>query len=285
MKNLQLSIDGLTASGAIWQHDSSTATPLHFAHGNGFPALCYQQMLEPLAEQRTVFAIDHRAVWAGAPPANHFSWADAADDMIAGIEQVAPNGVIGVGHSLGGVMTLLAAHKRPDLFKKIILIEPVMFPMRMFVAMGWMPMDWRLKYFPIAKRTMARQDVWHSHADFVAYHARKAAFVGIAPAAMADYAAHGLRPRGEQFELAFPKHWEAHIFRSAAYPWRALAGLTVPCVCIRAEKSHWIPKVSWQKWRKMRPDYPLHVVPDLGHMAPLQEPLLMAQKIESLMND
>lgn len=283
-----LSIDGLNATLNVWPTQClADATPIHFAHGNGLPSRCYRQMLEPLAARRSVFALDHRATWLDAPRVPHksFSWADAANDMIAAIEQVAPNGVIGVGHSLGGVMTLLAAQQRPDLFKQIILIEPVLFPTRMFVAAAWMPMNWRLRYFPIAKRTALRQDVWRSRAEFAAYHARKNAFAGIATDVMDDYAAHGLRACGEQFELTFPKAWEAHIFTSASYPWAALQRLSVPCIAARAEQSDWVPAVSWRKWQHIRSDCPLFTLPQVGHMAPLQKPEIMAEWLNAHLLD
>ena len=285
-------INGLNATLNTWQSEGREGlTPIHFAHGNGFPSRCYTQMLAHLTAQteRTLYALDHRATWVDASnaPDASFSWMDAAKDMIAAIERVAPNGVIGVGHSLGGVMTLLAAHLRPDLFKQVILIEPVLFPTRMFLAAAWMPMAWRYRFFSIAKRTLMRKDVWSSRTEFVDYHASKPAFKGIGLDVMLDYAAHGLRPHldQERFELTFPKAWEAHIFRSAPYPWRALHRLKVPCVGARAEKSHWIPSVSWIKWQGLRPDLPLHVLPQLGHMAPLQAPKAVADWVVSVIAD
>lgn len=50
-----------------------------------------------------------------------------ADELIEDIEKKQNLPVIGVGHSTGGVVTLLAAVKRLDLFSKIILIDPVLF--------------------------------------------------------------------------------------------------------------------------------------------------------------
>jgi pimeloyl-ACP methyl ester carboxylesterase len=276
-----LNIHGKNAPLHIWQpaHETSQV-PLHFAHGNGFPAGTYAAMLRELAHERTVYATEHRAAWTGvgAPP-SRFSWGHAADDMITAIEQISPSGVIGVGHSLGGVMTLLAAAKRPDLFQQIVLIEPVMFPTRAFVQMGWMPMWLRARLFSVAKRTVRRRAHWSSHDEFVDYHIDKAAFRGISREVMMDYAQHGLRPHGDAWQHSFPTSWEAHIFRTPAYVWGAVAKLSVPCTVFRAEQSNWVPDVSWQKWKKMRPDYPISVLPKLGHMAPLQNPSAVAQAV------
>lgn len=287
MQTQNVVIHGDTATVNVWRNaNHRDQTPIHFAHGNGFNAGTYRAFVEQLATERDLFALNHRATWTVSrdqkPPAG-FSWQAAADDMIAGIEQFAPDGVIGVGHSLGGVMTLFAAAKRPDLFKQIILIEPVVFPTRMFLAVGWMPVKWRLKFAKIAQSTLRRRDVWASVDEFVDFHIAKPAFHGISREVMTDYAVHGLRPTlgGDRLELVYPKVWEAHIFLTPAYVWRALATLKVPCVCFRAERSQWIPNASWQKWQKIRPDIPLHVLPKLDHMAPLQDPIGVAQKVLS----
>ena len=53
------------------------------------------------------------------------NWSNFADQIINNIEQQAQGRkVIGVGHSLGAVSTLLASFKRPDLFEQVILLDP-----------------------------------------------------------------------------------------------------------------------------------------------------------------
>jgi pimeloyl-ACP methyl ester carboxylesterase len=282
-----LNIHGQNAPLRIWQPtQESNQTPLHFAHGNGFPAGTYTAMLRELARERTVYATEHRAIWADAMPPKRFSWANAADDMITAIEQIAPSGVIGVGHSLGGAMTLLAAAKRPDLFRQIVLIEPAMIPTRIFAVMGWIPMSLRAHLFSVAKRTARRRTQWLSHDEFIDYHIDKPAFRGISREVMMDYAQHGLYQHDDGWQHSFPSSWEAHIFCTLAYTWRAAAKLSVPCTVFRAGKSNWIPTATWQKWQKMRPDYPISILPELGHMAPLQAPTFVAQAVfDSIQNN
>ena len=195
--------------------------------GNGFVAGVYRQMIEPLAQQYTVYATHHRASWASVhphQPPSRFSWASAADDLIASLDALnrervthgadtASTQKFMAGHRWG-VMTLIAAHRRPDLFEKIVLIEPVMFPNRAIWTLNAIPMALRYRLLPMAKRTLNRRDVWGSHQEFMDYHARKSAFHGIPPSVMQDYAHYGLRARERQdgLELSFPKTWEAHIF-------------------------------------------------------------------------
>ena len=295
MQTRPLMVDSHINTLAFWDSPNAKATPIHFAQGNGFVAGVYRQMLEQLAQQQPVYATHHRATWEGVAthqPPSYFTWTHAADDLIASLDALNAERVaqglpaqkfLGVGHSLGGMMTLIAAHRRPDLFEKMVLIEPVLFPNRAIWTLSMMPMALRKRVLPMAKRTQLRRDVWPSHQAFVEYHAPKSAFQGIPLSVMQDYAEHGLKARsaGDGLELSFPKAWEAHIFRSISSGWRALRELQVPCVAIRGEQSQWIPDRSWQKWQRMRPDLPVLVMPQVGHMAPLQQPEQMAQLVQT----
>ena len=284
-----------------WDNSESVLSPIHFAHANGFTAGTYQQMLGFLAQTRSVYALDHRATWPNSPqtPVPKFDWASAADDLIAGLDAIrlhhqrgsvfasntAPQKFIGVGHSLGAVMTLIAATHRPDLFEKIILIEPVLYPSASLRVLKAVPLALRYRYLKLAKRTLLRRDIWRDHHDFVQYHASKPAFDGISQAVMYDYAQYGLKPHtDEQMAFVFPKAWEAHVFATIPNVWGYIKKLQVPCTCIRASDSErWVPLKSWDKWQKLRPDLPLLTLQGMGHLAPLQQPEKVADLIQSLL--
>ena len=299
MQQKTISIHEHLASLNYWENPQASSSPIHFAHANGFTAGTYQQMLGALAQVRSVYALNHRASWATSPnkPAPQFDWGSAADDLIAGLDlirlnhqhsdssgQTAPQKFIGIGHSLGAVMTLIAAVRRPDLFEKIILIEPILLPSASLYVLKAMPMALRYRYLNLAKRTLLRRDVWPDHHEFVNYHASKPAFSGVSSSVMYDYAEHGLKPLSEQaMSFVFPKAWEAHVFATVPNVWGLLTKLTVPCTCIRASDSgRWVPIKSWDKWQKLRPDLPLLTLQDMGHLAPLQQPDVVADFIKNL---
>jgi len=284
-----------------WTNPASLLSPIHFAHANGFTAGTYRQMLDSLAQARSVYALNHRATWMTSPknPQPQFDWSSAADDLIAGLDAIrlynqrnhllghgtTLQKFIGIGHSLGAVMTLIAATRRPDLFEKIILIEPVLYPTASLYILKAVPLALRYRYLSLAKRTLLRRDVWTNHSDFVEYHASKPAFGGISQGVMYDYAQYGLKPHtDEHMAFVFPKTWEAHVFATIPNVWGHLKNLTVPCTCIRASDSErWVPPKSWDKWQKLRPDLPLLTLQGMGHLAPLQQPEKVADLIQSLL--
>ncbi len=295
MQSLSIPIAGHQASLNVWAGAPAhlDTTPIHFAHANGFTAGVYRQMLGELSKSRTIYALGHRATWQDArqTPEQSFDWTRAADDLIAGLEHIRTlnpkvRQFIGVGHSLGAVTTLIAAKKRPDLFEKLIVIEPVLLQSASLWMLKMMPFAMRHRYLSLPKMTLRRRDVWDSHERFVDFHAAKSAFGGIDRAVMQDYAEHGLRTRGqdEAFELVFPKAWEAHVFATLPDVWGVVRSLTVPCTCIRgSDSARWVPVRSWDKWQKLRPDYPLLTLENMGHLAPLQQPQAVAQLLSTLL--
>ena len=99
---------------------------VQFSHANGFPASTYSNLFELLNNTQVNFV---EKMGHGNYPLNK-DLNNFADELIESIEKVYSEPVIGIGHSLGGVVTLLAASKRPDLFKKIIVLDPVLFSKR-----------------------------------------------------------------------------------------------------------------------------------------------------------
>src|SRR5919112_5570423 len=115
-----------------------SSPPLHFLHANGYPPECYQPLLELLQTQYHVFGMWLRPLWQAANPNEIHSWKIFSDDLLRFLEsQSAP--VIGVGHSMGAIVTLRAALRNPGKFRALILLDPVLFvPSRLI--------SWRLFY-------------------------------------------------------------------------------------------------------------------------------------------
>ena len=99
---------------------------VHFSHANGFPASSYNYLFKLLNNVQINFI---EKMGHGDYPLNK-DLNNFADELITSIEKEFIEPVIGIGHSTGGVVTVLAASKRPELFKKIIVLDPVLFSKR-----------------------------------------------------------------------------------------------------------------------------------------------------------
>lgn len=100
---------------------------LLISHATGFHAHCYRPLADRLVSTFRVFALDHRGHGeTEAPEGWNVDWRRFGDDCVAVCEAIAPTGgIIGVGHSMGGASLLMAAHRRPDLFSRLVLFEPI----------------------------------------------------------------------------------------------------------------------------------------------------------------
>jgi pimeloyl-ACP methyl ester carboxylesterase len=99
---------------------------LHLSHANGFLPQTYEKTLQPLQKHFQIISLKIRPLWPGEDPRQLKHWRLFADDLIRGLDSLGVKGIPAIGHSLGGVTTLYAAVKRPDLFSRLVLIDPTL---------------------------------------------------------------------------------------------------------------------------------------------------------------
>jgi pimeloyl-ACP methyl ester carboxylesterase len=99
--------------------------PILFAHATGFCGPVWRPVAQHLADHRNV-AIDFRAHGRSSRPDDgDLHWAGAADDLLAVVDALHLEGIVGVGHSMGGAALLLAEQARPDTFDSLWVYEPI----------------------------------------------------------------------------------------------------------------------------------------------------------------
>ena len=96
--------------------------PIVFSHANGFPAGTYRVLFDIWrAAGHAVHAIEKFGHDAAYPvPSN---WHKLRDQLIHFTEREAKAPAVFVGHSLGGLLSLLAVCKRPDLAAGLVMID------------------------------------------------------------------------------------------------------------------------------------------------------------------
>ena len=94
---------------------------IHFAHANGFPAKTYSRLfsfLEPRFELQYLNRHGHNPDFPVTD-----GWHALRDELRTEIETKFTRPVIGLGHSLGGILHLLVAIEKPDLYTQIVLLD------------------------------------------------------------------------------------------------------------------------------------------------------------------
>ena len=188
---------------------------IHFAHANGFPPGCYQQFLTPFKDHYKVIGMQQRPLWKNSQPQELKNWDQLAEDLILFFEQNKLKNIINIGHSMGASISILAAIKRPDLFSKLVLIDPPgLFPKKMAIFNALTPIAWRKKIIPIAKIASKRRDKWDNQHKIFNSFRKKSVFKRFSDESLWDLvkASTTKRENLESFTLAYPKAWETQIY-------------------------------------------------------------------------
>ena len=283
MDNTQIKLSAGTATWYSYPCETIAKDTIHFSPANGILADSYRLFFKELNKQYAVNAMDCRAAWPDAePPKEQQRWEDLANDLIEVVEQQYSRPVIGMGHSLGGVLTLMAAAKRPELFSKIVVIDGASLPnFGLSLVYDFLPKWWSVKNIPLVASTYKRRKVWDSREQFSKYHLGKSAYKNFDTQCMHDYAMAGLREREDgKFELVYSREWEAFIFRRIKYLWSVAKKVKVPVHLLRAEYGH---LYTQEQFDSRCAGLPKHitsaVIPGLGHLATHENPVITAESV------
>lgn len=249
---------------------------IHFAHGNGFPALCYKQLLDRIAIRYDCCYIDKIGHDPLYPVGEN--WHDLVAQIIASVKRQANQPVIGLGHSLGGVLTLLAAIERPELFKAVIMLDsPLIGPVKSNIV--------RLaKTFGIidritpAYRTKGRREYWQTKEQVIHYLKSRDLFKTFSDECLNDYITYGLEQKPDGYHLRFDRRIEYQIYRTIPHIIPKLKGkLVTPTALIYGDKSNVVDRMDR---RYMRTHFDIKSFKIRGtHLFPKENPKAVAEKV------
>ncbi|WNG48774.1 alpha/beta hydrolase [Archangium minus] len=250
-----------------------TGPVLHLAHANGFPPGCYRKLIELLKSRYHVFTLRSRCLVPGTDPLAMRDWDDMADDLAQALRARGLEGVIGVGHSMGGVATLLASVKNPGLFRAVVALDPVLFTGSRALFIQAVTLLGMRHRFPPASLARRRREHWGSREEAATSYRKKPLFQHFDPECFQDYIAHGLTEApGGGFRLTIPREWEARIFETSPRDiWRRLRSVTVPALVLRGSGSDTLMPPALERVRNTLPGVRAEEQPGT-HLFPLEHP-------------
>ncbi|WP_088280474.1 alpha/beta fold hydrolase [Ideonella sp. A 288] len=184
-----------------------------FSHANGFPAGTYKQLFKVWKDAGfRVEALDKFGHDPKYPVTSN--WPRLRDQLIDFIDARVGGPAWLVGHSLGGLLSLLAASRRPDLARGLVMLDsPVITGWRahsvqVFKASGLM------KRFSPGRVSQTRRHEWPSRQAVAEHYGSKSVFARWAPHVLDDYLAVGTERRGGKTVLAFDRAIETRIYNT-----------------------------------------------------------------------
>jgi pimeloyl-ACP methyl ester carboxylesterase len=193
---------------------------------------------------------------------------------LAGLKEMSAQKVIAIGHSLGGVATLYAAVREPELFSHVILIDPTMLPP------AFLRKVWFLKWFGIETRkelvrgALRRRRQWAGREEAYQSFKTRPLFKQWPDETLWAYVEGMTAPsKTGGIELIYPPEWEARIYQTIPTDvWKFAARLTQPTLVIRGETSNTFTADSEKAFRKALPGAYFAVVKEAGHLVPQERP-------------
>lgn len=251
----------------------------HFYPGNGLPIGVYMPLLNNLAEKYNLTSLAFRASWENSHKQHSpTDWNVYADDLISFLEKKYTDPIIGIGHSQGATATIIAAYKRPDLFKAIFLIEPVSVSKIDEIKLKLVPYFVKKKIEPF-KSALKKKSIWESPDEYLKFLENRKGFRRINKEYLKIVAEGSLEPVADgRYKLIFPVDWEVSNYALPPNLDKCVKNLIIPQKIITGKPSLFLSTEVRKKWTKIVQGE-IIFNNDFGHLIPLEAPDYCAEQI------
>ena len=254
-----------------------------FSHGNSFPASTYKVMLDSLRQRG--FEVDAVEMYGHDPqyPVTN-NWPHLVQQLadFARAKQGDGEPAFLIGHSLGGILSLMCAARHPELARGVVLIDSP-------VIGGW-----RATTLGLAKRTpligslspgrisQKRRQHWPNATEALESFQQKKSFVRWDPQVLRDYIEHGTHDAGGQRHLSFDRDVETAIYNGLPHKLDSLLKrhpLKCPAAFIGGTHSAEMQQAGIDLTHKVVKGRVMMI--DGSHLFPMEKPLATAAAIEA----
>ncbi|GAB1472462.1 alpha/beta hydrolase [Chloroflexota bacterium] len=263
--------------------------PLHFLHANGYPPECYTPLFEHLQNNFHVFGMKLRQLWDEADKHDVQDWHPYSDDLLRFLPTLGADPVIGVGHSIGGTVTLRTALREPKRFRALILLDPVLFIPP--ILTGWnfiRAIGMGEKVHPLIRTAKKRRREFGNLETVFRSYRSKPVFRYMSDENLKAYIAGITKPKadGAGYELVCTPEWEAHVYLTGLRDfdlWRGLASLDVPTLIIRGAETDTFLESAERLVKKKNSKIQIQTLQNATHILPLEHPEEVAEIIKDFL--
>lgn len=259
-------------------HDLGGAgRPLLVSHATGFHGRCYLPMAGALAGRFHSIGFDYRGHGDTPRPDGPVVWERYGDDAVAmgrAMRDAFGAPVPAFGHSMGGACLLMAAHREPGLFSRIVVFEPIVFP-----PAGIRPQG---DESPLAAGARRRRATFPGYDAAIANFAAKPPLMGFTPEALDAYVRYGFAEGDDgQVHLKCRPETEAETFEGGGGhdTWNVLPEIDTPVLVVAGVVQPMQPSSIAAGVAERLPVATYLELPEFDHFAPMTHPAEMAELV------
>ena len=236
----------------------------------------YTTLLSYLDTDFEIGSIDRLGHHDDYPVTNN--WDRLVHELITELETSYSKPVFAVGHSLGGVLSMMVAAQRPDLIKGLIMLDAPFLTKIEAVGVSWSKRLGLIDKITPAARTLGRKEQWDSLAEAQSYFRGKKLFQRFDERCLNDYINHGTVEIDDgKRELHFDADTEIKIYRTIPDNLHKTKKLDMPAVAFAGNSSD-----VFKKHHEVRMKRQLGMNVEWlkgGHMFPFERPQQTAELI------
>lgn len=249
-----------------------------------------------------------RPLWEGSKPEDISTWHSLSDDLLQFLASTTPHNrstapltssqssfgsaksVIGVGHSIGGTVTLRAALRDPGKFRALVLIDPVLFVpgfMTLWHTIRMLRLGDRLH--PLIVGAKKRRRTFDDLETVFRGYRSRTVFRYMSDESLRAYIEGITKPKADGgFELVYSPEWEAQIYRTNMHDhdiWRNLPKLNIPTLIIRGAETDTFLKDAAKLVKRKQPKVRIEALGQSTHILPLERPKEVFEMMQSFLKN
>lgn len=253
---------------------------IHFAHANGFPAKTYNKLFSFLAGDFEIGFLERHGHNPKFPVSDN--WEFLKEELSEEIKvRYRGEKIIGVGHSLGGVLHFLTACENPELYRQIILLDAPVISRLSSHGLRILKLTRLIDRFSPSQITRDRRNFWTSRREAFEHFKKKPKFEAFDEDVLRDYVENATVEIDKGFELFFSPRVEAKIYRTIPHHLPKFRGkLKIPTAYIGGTRSK---EGELARLSFMKKHFPVDFYQIEGsHLFPFEKPFETAEMLKSI---
>jgi pimeloyl-ACP methyl ester carboxylesterase len=231
-----------------------------------------------------------RPLWKDANPKEIQTWKPFSDDLLQFLTLNAPGPVIGIGHSIGAVVTLRAALREPHRFRALVLIDPVLF------VPGFL-LRWHMvrmlglgdRLHPLIPGAKKRRRTFDDLERLFQRYRSRSIFRYMSDENLRIFIEGITRPRADGgYELVYSPDWEAQVYRTGMHDfdiWHELPRLDVPALFLRGAETDTFLEDAAKLVKRKQPKVRIETLEKSTHILPLERPQEVFDRMQLFLNE